>query len=307
MVSQANPMQFTAEPACDQQFLLAEGPLWDAAGQRVLWVDIRAGLVLEGRLAGDTLDVVRRHELGGTVGAVVPAADGSLLVAAADGFALVRADGEVLRGPRVLPEGVDSRFNDASVDPAGRFLAGAMAEDDRRGEEHLYRLGADARVTVADDGLTLSNGLAWSPDGGTMYHVDSVPGVVWRRRYDPATGDLGPREEWLTVDGGIPDGLCGDADGNVWIAVHGAGEVRAFTPDGEQFAVVHVDAPHTTKPAFVGPDLDRLIVTTARDELSAEQRARYPLSGRVFVADVGAVGRPAPPWAGDAAAFAAAL
>jgi sugar lactone lactonase YvrE len=311
-------VSFTAQPVSDQQFLLAEGPLWDPVARRVLWVDIRAGLVLEGRLAGDVLAVVARHELGGTVGAVVPAADGSLLVAAADGFALVRPDGEVLRGPRVLPgSGTGRRFNDAAVDPAGRLLAGAMAEDGRRGEEHLYRLDADGTVTVADSGLTMSNGIAWSPDGRTMYHAESALGVVWRRPYDVATGDVGPREEWLRPSGGVPDGLCTDAGGNVWVAVHGAGEVRAFDPDGGQVATVRVPAPHTTKPAFVGPALDRLLVTTARDELSPEQRAAWPLSGRLFLADVGYVagvgggeigtGRPAQPWAGDAASFAASI
>jgi len=306
-VSQANPASFAAQPAADQQFLLAEGPLWDPAASRVLWVDIRAGLVLEGRLDGDALTVTARHELGGTVGAVVPASDGSLLVAAADGFALVRPDGAVLRGPRVLPAGVDSRFNDAAVDPAGRFLAGAMAEDGRTGEERLYRLDADGAVSVVDEGFTVSNGIAWSPDGSTMYHADSGPGIVWRRPYDVETGAAGPREEWLRPSGGVPDGLCVDAAGDVWIAVHGAGEVRAFRPDGAQVATVRVPAPHTTKPAFAGPALDRLLVTTARDELSPEQRAEWPLSGRLFVADVGAVGRPAPPWAGDAASFAASL
>jgi sugar lactone lactonase YvrE len=307
-MSQANPRQFTAEPASDQRFLLAEGPLWDTGAGRVLWVDIRAGAVLEGRLDGGTLAVTRRHDVGGTVGAVVPASDGSLLVAAADGFALVRPDGEILRGPRVLPgSGTSSRFNDAAVDPAGRFLAGAMAEDDRRGEECLYRLDADGTVTVADDGLTLSNGLAWSPDGGTLWHAESVPGVVWRRTYDVATGAIGPKDVWLAVEHGVPDGLCTDADGNVWIAFHGLGEVRAYTPDAELIAVVHVDAPHTTKPGFAGPDLDRLLVTSARDELSAEQVAEFPESGRVFAADVGARGRPSPPWAGDAASFAASI
>ena len=305
-MSQANPRRFTAEPASDQQFLLAEGPLWDAGRQRVLWVDIRGRLVLEGRLDGDRLATTGTHGMPGTVGVVVPAADGSLVVAAADGFALIDGD-DVVLGPRVLPEGVDSRFNDGAVDPAGRFLAGGMAEDGRKGEESLYRLDPDGTVHVVDQGLTLSNGLAWSLDGTTMYHADSVPGVVHRRRYDPATGDLGPREPWLTFEGGVPDGLCTDADGNVRVAVHGAGEVRAFAPDGEQLATVEVDAPHTTKPAFVGPDLDRLLITTARDELSPEQRERFPLSGRLFLADVGARGRPSPPWGGDAATFRAAL
>jgi sugar lactone lactonase YvrE len=314
-VSQANPRpstQLSADPAGTETYLLAEGPLWDAAAGRVLWVDIRAAQVIEGRLTGDGLVAARTHQLSGTVGAVVPASDGSLLVAAADCFAVVGADGGVTYSPRLLPEGLDSRFNDGAVDPAGRFLAGAMAEDDRRGEERLYRFDAGAAVSVVDEGLTLSNGLAWSPDGGTMYQVDSVPGVVWRRSYDAATGAMGPREEWLTsFEGGVPDGLCTDAAGNVWIAVHGAGEVRAFAPDGEWFATVTVDAPHTTKPGFVGPELDRLMITTARDELSPEQRERYPASGQLFLADVGAElglrGLPAPPWAGTAPVFAAAV
>jgi sugar lactone lactonase YvrE len=183
-----------------------------------------------------------------------------------------------------------------------------MAEDDRRGEERLYRIDAAAAVSVVDEGLTLSNGIAWSPDGGTMYQVDTVPGVVWRRSYDPETGAMGPREDWLTdIAGGAPDGLCTDADGNVWLAVHGAGEVRAYTPDGEWFATVTVDAPYTTKPGFVGPDLDRLLITTARDGLTPEQVERYPSSGKLFLADVGARGLPAPPWAGDAATFNAAV
>lgn len=301
----ADPRRFTAEPVSDQQFLLAEGPLWDAAAGRVLWVDIRGRLVLEGRLAGARLETTASHAMPGTVGAVVPAADGSLVAAAADGFAVV--DGaDVVLGPRLLPDGVDSRLNDGAVDPAGRFLAGGMAEDGRRGEECLYRLDPDGSVHVVDRGLTLSNGLAWSGDGTTLYHADSAAGAVYRRRYDVPTGEIGPREPWLAFEGGVPDGLCTDAAGNVWVAVHGAGEVRAFTPSGEWFATVAVDAPHTTKPAFVGPQLDRLLITTARDELSPEQRSRFPLSGRLFLADVGVRGRPSPPWAGTAATFRAA-
>jgi sugar lactone lactonase YvrE len=289
---------FRATAASTVSHDLAEGPVWDAAAQRLLWVDIPRGRVLWGRLDGDQVRVTGEHGFAGTAGAVVPPADGGLLIALRRGLATIAADGTVRQGRAVVPEDVDSRFNDGACDPAGRFLVGSMALDDRRGGEHLYRVDADAGVEVLDGDLTLSNGLGWSPDGTTLYHVDSVPGVVWTRSYDVASEAIGPRRELLRITNGTPDGLCVDADGNLWIAIWGGGEIRCFTPGGEQIAAVEVPAPHTTSAAFVGPGLDRLLITTARKDLSSTDLMAWPLSGRLFVADVGARGLATVPWAG---------
>ncbi len=294
---------YEATAASVEAYRLSEGPVWDDAAGRLLWVDIPAGRVVEGTLGDAGVAVTRTHEFAGTVGAVVPAADGALLVAARDGFATVTADGTIRCGPRVLPAGADSRYNDGACDPAGRFLAGSMALDDRRGHESLYRLAPDGSVTVLVDGLTLSNGLGWSPDGRTMYHVDSVPGVVWAQPYDPGSGRTGPRRQLFGIDDGTPDGLCVDTDGNLWVAVFGAGQVRCHTPDGRVVATVRVPAPHTTSAAFVGPGRDRLLITTGREELPAADLAAHPDSGRLFLADVGATGLPTVPWAGTATAL----
>jgi sugar lactone lactonase YvrE len=284
---------FDAHPLSSSVHVLGEGPVWDGERQRILWVDIARGEAIEGRLDDGDISIQRTHTREGTVGAVVCRADGGLLIAGAKNL---EANGVVVA--ELIPPEKGSRLNDGGCDLAGRFLVGSMALDGRTGEECLYRLEHDGTVTVLDDDLWLSNGLAWSPDGATMYSVDSVPGIVWVRDYDVESGGVGPRREWLRVDDATPDGLCLDVDGNIWLALWGGSQVRCLSPAAEVLATVHVDAPHTTSVAFVGAELDRLLVTTARQGLTEEQLAAHPDSGRLFIADVGARGLPTTPWSG---------
>jgi sugar lactone lactonase YvrE len=219
---------------------------------------------------------------------VVCSAAGDLLVAGAQTL--------LDEGTRIVA--AHSRLNDGACDPAGRFLVGTLALGDPQNQELLVRQERDGSLTVLDDDLNLSNGLAWSPDGSLFYSIDSIPGIVWVRSYDAASGAAGPRREWLRITDGLPDGLCVDADGHLWIAIWGAGEVRRYTPDARPAGVVAVPAPHTTSVAFAGPGLDRLVITTATAHLDAAQLAAYPMSGRLFLADVGVAGLPVTPWAG---------
>jgi sugar lactone lactonase YvrE len=290
---------FTATVASDGHYELGEGPIWDEGRERVLWVDINPGTVHLGRLEGGVVVVESEMRFGETVGAVVADAGGALLVAGARRVYRVVGDGRVAVHAELVSEGQPSRLNDGACDPAGRFLVGSMALDGRTGEECLYRLDDDGAVSVLDRDLTISNGLAWSPAGDVMYSVDTIPGIVWSRPYDAATGEWGERTEVVRMDrGGWPDGLCVDADGNLWVAMWGGGEVRCYTPSGERLATVTVPAPHTTSAAFAGPGRDELLITTATDQLTAPQLEQYPLSGRLFVAHVGATGLPVTPWSG---------
>lgn len=287
---------FRANPASDEKFCLSESPVWDALRERVLWVDIDQGEVFEGILIGELVKTTKRHSFGGTVGAVVAAKDGRLLVAGHEELVVVSLTDERTKGPRVVPLGTKSRTNDGAVDPAGRFIIGTLSLGQDEGEERLVRVEDDGQITLIDTDLGLSNGIAWSSDGTRFYSVDSLPGIVWVRDYDAVTGWIGQRHELLRILDGSPDGLCIDTNGNLWIAIWGAGEVRSYSSGGQHLDTVRVDAPHTSSVAFVGPDRDLLLITTAQADLTPEQCELFPNSGRLFTARVGAVGVPTTFW-----------
>lgn len=294
--------RWSATVASTDRFGLGEGPVWDPVRRRVLWVDINAGRVHEGRLDSDQVVGTTAHALDRTVGAVACSDAGDLLVAGAHDLLVLTAAGDRLAGPAILPAGSRRRLNDGKCDPAGRFLIGSLNlgddSDDGDGSELLVRVERQGGVTVVDDDLTLSNGLGWSADGTLLYSIDSVPGVVWVRGYDPATGTVGPRREWLRLPDDTPDGMCVDAEDHLWIAIYGGGQIRRYTPDGRLVGIVEVPAPRTTCAAFVGPNRDRLLITTATDGASPDELAQYPDAGRLFLARVGVAGQPVASWAG---------
>ena len=286
---------WVARPATDEAFVLGEGPVWDAARERLLWVDIRSGLVLVGSLQDDRVEIVDRLTFPGTVGCLAVSTDGRLLVAAQEHLVVVDPDGTRTDGPRILPPGLGRRLNDGQPDPAGRFLVGTLLMDGP-GTEILTRLESDGTITTIDDDLTLSNGLAWPVDGSLMYTVDTYRQTVWVRDYDAVSGVVGPRREFVRIADGYPDGCCTDAEDHLWVAIYGRGEVRRFSPDGVQVGALSVAAPHVTNAAFAGPARDVLVITTATQELTEEQLAQFPLSGRLFLADVGVTGAPVASW-----------
>jgi sugar lactone lactonase YvrE len=285
---------FTAQAAGSDAYILGEGPVWDPDRNRLLWVDIVAGVVFAGALEPEagTIMVTDSWSFTTTVGAVATAADGTLLVAERETLTRVDTDGTRTVLARVLREGSRSRLNDGAVDPSGRFVVGSLAEDERRGEEVLVRLESDRGLTTIDADLNLSNGLDWGLDGGTFYSIDTVPGVVRARDY-PAGRE---RRDLFTIADGDPDGMTIDRDGNLWIAIWGGGRVECRSPGGELLAVVETGAPNTTSVVFAGPALDVLVITSATDGLDAKALADAPDSGRLFTADVGVTGRATPYW-----------
>lgn len=289
---------FTAVVASSETYGLGEGPLWDAPRNRVLWVDVNAGRVQIGELATGRVTVRQTLSFPGTVGAVVCSGPGELLVAGGRRLYTVAVDGTVAEGPALIPAATASRFNDGGCDPAGRFLVGSLALDERTEREVLLRVEPSGAVTTLDDDLGLSNGLAFTADGRALYSIDTTSATVWVRSYDATSGACGPRRPFLRLADGSPDGMCLDSHGNLWIAIWGAGQVRCYSPEGDQLAVVVVAAPNTTSVAFVGPDLDTLLITTASEQLAAEALASYPDSGRLFLCDVGVTGQRVPSWAG---------
>jgi sugar lactone lactonase YvrE len=291
------------------QAVLGEGLRWDARRYELLGVDILSGRVYRGQVADDGgLILVREYAVPGTVGAVIPVAgDEGWVLAAGRGFVHLSPDGSLRPIATVAPAGM--RMNDGACDPQGRLWAGALAEDFRPGAGGLYRLDRGGSVEQILDGLTISNGLGWSPDGTTMYLADSGPRVVHAFRFHPAAGAISDGRILLHVPEaiGTPDGLTVDASGDIWVAIYGGGRVHRYSPDGSLQETLTVPAAQCTSCAFAGPELNRLYVTTATEGWSDEERRAQPAAGLVYRFDTDATGRPAAAFRPDAPWWAQAM
>lgn len=284
--------------ALDEVFLLGEGPVWDAVRDRLLWVDILAGTVLEGRLDAEEgrVYVTARRRIDDLVGSVAVAADGTLAVAARDRIVTVAPDGTVADGPVIVAAGEERRLNDGAPDPAGRLVVGTLSLDGPSTAEELVRVEPDGQLTRIDNDLTLSNGVAWSADGRTLFSVDSRRRTVFARDYDPHGQAVGERRVLLTLQDALPDGIAVDEAGCLWVAAWGSGQLRRFLPDGSVAQVVALPAPHVTNAAFAGDDLRTLVITTGSAELTDEERTAHPDSGRIFTLRVDVPGVPLSQW-----------
>jgi len=288
----------TGSPATAAVYELGEGVIWDDRAERVRWVDIGKGRVLSGALQNGRIEDVHELSIGQTAGAVALAEDGGLLVAAARGLATVSVEGVLSFGPDLLGDRAGARLNDGSADRFGAFVVGSLSLDGETGDDELLRVYPNGRIETLREGVRLSNGVAFAPDGRTIYHVDTLARTVSRHSYGP--GPFDRREQWVTVldEGDLPahpDGLTVDAAGMLWVAQYGGGSVRRHSPSGELLDVVHVDAEQATSASFVGADLGTLAITTAQEGLATTTDG----SGAIFLACAGVTGLPARCWAGS--------
>lgn len=271
-----------------------EGPVWDVVAGRLLMVDMLVGDVL----AIDPSvrpDHPARVHIGAVAAALRPRASGGFVIATERGFTLASAD---LRQLEALPDAFADalvRMNDGGCDPQGRFYCGTMAYDGRPGAGSLFRLDADRQVSVVLRGVTVSNGLAWSPDGRLAYYVDSAEQRIDVFDVGP-DGELTDRRTFVHIEAsvGSPDGLTVDADGGVWVALWDGSAVHGYASDGELVDRVELPTARPTACTFGGTDLRDLYITTSRHELAAPGQA----DGAVFLARPGPQGLPPLAFAG---------
>jgi sugar lactone lactonase YvrE len=276
---------------------LGEGPRYDGARDEVLWVDILAGVLRRATLDLGSLRTIATYTLDIPVGAAAPCADGSgWLLAAGTGFHHVAEDGTVSFVADAEPGRAEHvRMNDAVCDPRGRFIAGSMAYDETPGAGTLFRLDADATVTALRVGTTVSNGLAWSPDGTALWWADSGAAEIRRFAYDLDDGAIDAGAAFLSYPPGrgVADGITIDDEGCLWVGLWGGHAVRRHAPDGRLLEEISLPVSNATAPCFVG---STLLVTTARKGLTPDQLVQEPLAGHVFAVDVGVTGRPTTPY-----------
>ncbi|WP_406435645.1 SMP-30/gluconolactonase/LRE family protein [Streptomyces sp. NBC_00631] len=262
------------EVAVAAEATLGEGPTWDVATGRLIWIDILGARVhtydpATGRRTVRTTD---QH-----VGAVKPRAGGGLVLNLRDGVGLLDPDGTFRWLHREPVPG--RRANDAAVAPDGSLWAGTMRYDETAGGGTLSRVAPDGTATTLLPDVTVSNGTGWSPDGRLVYYIDTPTRRV--DVFDYADGLPVNRRPLVTIEegAGFPDGLTVDADGCVWVALWGGAAVRRYTPTGELDRVIDLPASLTTACAFGGADLTDLYVTTARVGLDRP----HPTAGSLLV------------------------
>ncbi|MET8689956.1 SMP-30/gluconolactonase/LRE family protein [Streptomyces sp. NPDC004732] len=271
---------------------LGEGPTWDAATGRLIWVDILGSRVhtYDPGSGRRTVMATEQH-----VGAAKPRAGGGLVVNLRDGIGLYGPGGApftwLVRDP--VP---GRRGNDAAVAPDGALWAGTMRYDEASGGGSLTRVAPDGTVTEAADDVAVSNGTGWSPDGRLMYYVDSPTRRVDVFDYDPDAQRVLNRRPFAYVEegAGFPDGLTVDAEGCVWVALWDGAAVRRHTPDGRLDRTVALPVRRPTACAFGGAGLRDLYITTAR----TGQARPHPLAGSVLVLPDAGQGLPGTPFAG---------
>ena len=283
---------------CECHAELAEGPVWENGV--LYWVDITGKALFT---KPDNSSQATRHDLGIEVGSFAFFRDGRMLLATAAGIqAYEPASGQRESWSNPEPERSDNRFNDGKCDPRGRFVAGTMSRSGAPGQGGLYQVGHDRRVRKLVEGVSCSNGLAWSERGTTLYHIDTPTGIVRAYEYDLETGEVGASHVVVEIppDRGVPDGMTIDRAGCLWIALWGGWAVECWDPaSGRRLAQIHLPAAQVTSCTFGGENLDRLFITTARKGLDAQSLPAQPLAGSIFVAQPGVAGHAAVRFAGQ--------
>jgi sugar lactone lactonase YvrE len=259
-------------------------------------VDILAGAVHAYR---PSVGGRRTLEIGGLVGAVALRASGGLVAALADRVvSLDPGTGAIDELVAFAPDPA-IRSNDAACDPAGRLWVDRTAIDETPGAASLIRIDVDRRREVMLDGLTMANGMDWSPDGQTMYFTDSTWGEVRAYPFDATSGRMGEASIRMRLpDDGLPDGLTVDTDGCLWVAQWGAGRVVRLAPDGEVLGQVRLPVANVSSCTFGGADLGDLYITTAREGLAPPELERQPEAGGLWRCRPGVRGRAPTPFAG---------
>ncbi|AHW63536.1 SMP-30/gluconolactonase/LRE family protein [Corynebacterium glyciniphilum] len=290
-----------AEQFTDPVAYHAEGPVWwpqdgSPVAGTLRYVDMTAGRVLTAADDGAVTSV----NVGSPVAAFLrPRAEGGAVLATE--HRICRADDPGLSDLRALVTVVDSpdvRFNDGGCAPDGSLYAGTMRYDQAAGGGVLVSVSSDSSVTTVRDGVTVSNGIDWSPDGSLAYYNDTPTRSTMVYAWN---ADLGLHEGrtlfTLDVDdpAGGPDGLCVDAEGNIWTAIYGGSRVECRDPSGILIDTVQLPVTNVTACTFGGQDLDRLFITTTRENVA---EGTQPTAGAVFTAIPGVHGQPVRPFAG---------
>ncbi|MDE0537613.1 MAG: SMP-30/gluconolactonase/LRE family protein [Rhodospirillales bacterium] len=285
-----------AEPSVlgDVRAELGESPVWSAGENAVYWIDIRGKLI---HRTDPGSGGTRSWGLPSHPGMILLRRKGGLVVALEDGIhAFDPATGNLDLLVPLEAEIPENRPNDGKCDAAGRLWVGTMNKHDSDlATGGFYRIDPDLSATLIESGLKIPNGLAWSPDGARMFRTDTRSGLVRASGFDAATGGIWGETEFFAfdraLDGGV-DGAAMDTDGGYWTAQYGVGRLRRTLPDGSAGMEIPLPVSQPTMPAFGGPGMKTLFVTSARQRLGAEALSAQPAAGALLAVETEFTGAP---------------
>lgn len=281
------------ELALDAKATLGEGPMWHAHRKKLYWVDILGEKLHE---FDPSTGRDRAFNAGQFVACVAARKKGGLMLGLQHGFTYFNFRTRKIRRLCAPPASrPNNRFNDGKCDPAGRFWAGIMDLDAKAHQGSLFCLDTNLRVRRVLRKLTIPNGMAWSLDAQTMFFIDSGFQVVWAFDYNLGTGRISNRRPVIRIPkrDGLPDGMTIDAEGMLWVALWGGGQVARWNPQtGKRLQTITVPVSLVTSCAFGGSNLDVLYITSARTTLRKEALLREPLAGGIFCVKPGVRGVP---------------
>ena len=268
---------------------LGEGPFWDSKRSRLHWVDIIGKKIISQNLDGSNIHAL---EVDGNPGCVVLSDDGTMVAGVDNQISSLDGDGNLLRVLADTNEGSGLRFNDGKCDPSGRFWVGSMDRKEKNKLGSLYSWNSIEGLVNREQGVTVSNGMGWSPDNSLFYYIDSPTREVSVYDFDLSTGSINNKRRFISFseEDGFPDGMTIDNEGRLWIAFWGGSKIMCVNPDSKAIEeVVSFPVSKITSCAFGGEKMDKLFITSAKVQVNEKDE---PMAGKTFVVSLGVKGLP---------------
>jgi len=278
------------EAIYESQCVLGESPMWHAERKSCFWVDIEQGILYEYSWLNQK---IKTRKFNNRLPLAVQGKENDLIISLDGKIARFNLETEKTEWLSDVADDSEIRCNDGACDSKGRLWIGTMHLKQHKSAGALFRVDRNLKIEKKWKETTVSNGIAWSLDNSRMYFIDSPTQKVQSFFFDEKTGDITFEKDAIIIpsDTGSPDGMAIDEEGMLWIAQWGGFGIYRWNPDnGKLLEKIEIPVPQVSSCAFVGDNLDHLIVTTARENMKDDELKKYPASGNVFLVKIGVKG-----------------